>query len=176
MASISVSVANGLGRHFSYLSMEQAEAIALWAWLCQIFWMITAILIRTSVALFLLRIFEVVKIWRRCLFAVICLNVGLGVLGLVVLLAECQPIAMVWNLSGQGTCWPVVVLHIYDCINGGIIQLRYLLATAITDLLEVVSILCDATLATLPVVMLWRAQMNRQTKFNVCSLMALGWL
>lgn len=131
MATIGVSVTNGLGRHLYYLSIEQLEVIFKWVWLGQIFWTATATFTRVSVALFLLRMFQVVKIWRWSLYALACMTLASGIFGLVFLLAAGQPIAANWDLLVQATCWPSVkvIAVTYDYISGGICSARHLSAS-----------------------------------------------
>ena len=38
------------------------------------------------------------------------------------------------------------------------------------------SVLCDWTLATLPIVFMWNIQMRLRLKFGICALMGLGYL
>ncbi|MCJ1251823.1 hypothetical protein MMC30_009061 [Trapelia coarctata] len=157
MACLGLGVANGVGRHLSYLSTGQAEAVAKWLLFGEVFWMATGTFTRISVAVFLLRIFKIMKLWRWGLYALISVTLVSGIFGLVIRLARCQPFALNWDRTIPGTCWPIMVLHVYGYLNGGL------------------SIFCDGTLASLPVVILWRIQMSCRTKIAVCSLMGMGW-
>ena len=42
--------------------------------------------------------------------------------------------------------------------------------------MEVVSVVCDWTLASLPILCMWNVQMRPNVKIGICILMALGFL
>ncbi|KAI9687676.1 MAG: hypothetical protein M1820_010395 [Bogoriella megaspora] len=154
MALQVVQVQHGNGRHRWYLTPKQYQDINMYGWYAQVLLFITNALLKTSICLLLLRIQNTKKM-RYLLYG---MATGVWLTNLepvIVLLAECNPVATYWR-SSAGKCWnpKIRIYSIYMTIGYGIVS--------------------DLTLALLPIVILRNIQVSLRNKIAICGLMALG--
>ena len=118
----------------------------------------STIFARTSVALFVIRLFAVTQGVRRLLYSYTAfMIISLAVTGSLVF-APCTPAEALWNptLAPTARCWSPIARKFIDYYNGA------------------VGILSDFLLAMLPAYFLNRLQMQPRLKFALASLMAVG--
>ncbi|KAJ4364161.1 hypothetical protein N0V83_009616 [Neocucurbitaria cava] len=138
-----------------YLSDAQSAfrhaAIAqpIWAW--------AMAAVKTSFALMLLRIEQSVRL-RRFLWAMIVIQVILGVYNTLTILLQCVPFYKAWDLVGSvpGTCWARRAQSIS------------------TICVSVLNILTDFALALMPISFLRKIQRPVRERISVGALMGLG--
>ncbi|MCJ1476866.1 hypothetical protein MMC13_005535 [Lambiella insularis] len=155
MALVIVQVSYGFGRHKYYLTSHQLQEFQKYSfgeWL-QTFW--TLGFTKISICLFLLRI-TISKAFIRPLQAAIVILVLSNIILTVLWIVQCNPVALAWDLTQQGTCFSVV--QIDDII----------LAQA------VISIVSDFFLAAFPILILRKVQISIRVKIALCALMGLG--
>ncbi|KAF2760376.1 hypothetical protein EJ05DRAFT_498333 [Pseudovirgaria hyperparasitica] len=144
----------GYGRHRWYLTTGQQEKVNMYGFYGQVLLFITLCLLKWSICILLLRI----KSTRTLKCIVYPLIAGLfltNLLCVVVLLAECSPVATFWR-PAAGSCWPAKVR-----INSIWLQASY-------------SVFSDFVCSLLPIYLLHNLNMPLRTKAAVCGLMAMG--
>ncbi|CAO2649944.1 Nn.00g012360.m01.CDS01 [Neocucurbitaria sp. VM-36] len=126
-----------------------AIAQPIWAW--------AMAAIKTSFALMLLRIEQSIKL-RRFLWAMIAIQVILGVYNTLTIFLQCVPFYKAWDLVGSvpGTCWARRVQSIS------------------TICVSVLNILTDFALALMPISFLRKIQRPVRERIIVGALMGLG--
>lgn len=115
------------------------------------------ILSKLSIAIFLARI-VVAKIYRWILYATMVISVVTGLGFFFVMLFQCQPVEYFWERKPgvDGQCMPVDVIIIVTYVYSGL------------------NILCDFTLALLPVTIVWSLHMPLKMKLATFSLLSMG--
>ncbi|KAI9691753.1 MAG: hypothetical protein M1822_007825 [Bathelium mastoideum] len=154
MALQVVQVEHGNGRHRWYITPRQYRDNNMYGWYAQVLLFVTNALLKTSICLLILRIQNTKKL-RYLLYGMMG---GLWLVGLepvLVLLAECDPVATYWRGSG-GKCWDprVRIYSIYFNIAYGIIS--------------------DLTCSLLPIVILRKIKVSLKDKIAICGLMSIG--
>jgi hypothetical protein len=150
----------GTGKHTSELTAD-GVAIALRAWyLCEVLYAPISALIRTSIALFLLRL-VVVKwhIWIIRINLVVIWVISLVYFFLMTL--QCRPPSYFWEGPSQKPG------AIGSCMDHNIVP------TA-TVAHSIISAMSDWVLGLLPVAILWNVTLNRRTKAGVALLLSMG--
>ena len=178
-----LEVKYGVGRHQYYLNLnphlleQESNAIA-WAFISETVFVVSVLFTRISICLFLLRIFGTKKVWRWGLYSIIAFVIITGLPAGIVVLLQCPPTRRMRQPSQPGTCWrPEVGLGV-GYFNGGASP-RLLFSRVMRKLLmssEAASVLCDWTLATLPIAFMWNIQMSIRIKVGICVLMSMGFL
>ncbi|KAK3394833.1 integral membrane protein [Podospora didyma] len=138
----------------------EAESIALRAWfLCEVIYAPLSALIRTSIALFLLRI-VISRIQRYFIYANFVVIWILSTVYFFILLLQCSPVSYFYEqaLEKPGSC---VSLDIVP---------RATIAHS------VVSAVIDIGLALLPIAILWHVRLNKRTKYGIALLLSMGLL
>lgn len=148
---------NGVGRHSYYLSPEQiVRAVEFETW-SNFLISIGNLFLRLSVASMLFQLIASNKRWRFSLYGIIAFITVTNVTSAIIILTWCRPTKKIWNLTVPGECWSGdAAKWVAVYLNG------------------VPAILCDTTLALIPVVFLWKVQINIRTKVGICCLMGLG--
>ncbi|MCJ1386029.1 hypothetical protein MMC17_009154 [Xylographa soralifera] len=152
------TAALGLGRHLGCYSLESAITAGKLQYIAEVLEIFSTIFTRTSVALFVIRLFAVTKRLRRLLYAYTgFMIISLAVTGGLVF-GQCTPDEALWNpgLALTAKCWSPTVRDFIDYYNGA------------------VSILSDLLLALLPAYFLNKLQMRTRLKLALASLMAFG--
>lgn len=148
----------GLGRHLGCYSLESAITAAKLQYVAEVLEIFSTIFARTSVALFVIRLFAITERLRRLLYSyTIFMVISLAVTGSLVF-GQCTPVGALWNpeLLPTAKCWSPTVRNFIDYYNGA------------------VSILSDLLLALLPAYFLNKLQMQARLKLGLASLMAVG--
>jgi hypothetical protein len=152
-------IAGGTGEHTSTLTAEGAS-IALEAWyICEVLYPPISALIRSSIAIFLLRIAQM-KVHKYIIYANLVVIWLLSITYFVLLLVQCTPPSYFWQqVLGQPG----------HCVDKAVIP-------SVTIAHSVISATSDFILAALPVAMLWSVQLNKRTKLGIAVLLSLGLL
>jgi len=99
----------------------------------------------------------VVRVHSWILYGVMALSSAVGIVFLFFTIFQCRAVACFWNRLLTGC----------KCINTdtllGIVYMYSGVATA-----------CDFTLGSLPIFMIWRLQMDRQTKLAVSGILGIA--
>ncbi|KAI1841693.1 hypothetical protein JX265_006242 [Neoarthrinium moseri] len=150
----------GTGKHTSELTLD-GVAIALRGWyLCEVLYAPLSGIIRTSIAIFLLRL--VVKPWQ-----IWVIRVNLGIIWVTSLVYfflmtfQCVPPSYFWEgpsrqAGSAGTCMDNNVVPIATIVHSA------------------VSAVSDWMLGLLPIAMLWNVSINRRTKVSIAILLSMG--
>ncbi|KAL2005112.1 hypothetical protein VTN00DRAFT_2962 [Thermoascus crustaceus] len=150
-------VAHGTGRHLWDLTQENAEKALEYWFFCELFYVISACLLKVSIGLFLLRIaVKTPHVWILRLFMVGTVIFGMFY-GFVVLF-QCKPVDAWWTLERHGCMDPIIIVN----------------ATYAASALNAVA---DWTFGTLPIFIVWGLNMNKRTKkiaVGVLSFAAIG--
>ena len=152
-----LEVTFGFGTREAYLTPHQIiefQKYTYGEWIQTFF---TLMWTKVSICLFLMRIPHSNRYRRPLQWAVAFLLFSNVVLAMMWIL-QCQPIRATWDNSGDGGCFNHEVL----C---GII-----LAQAI------ISLVSDFSFAVLPILLLWRVQIDFKTKIGLWLLMCLGFI
>lgn len=149
----------GTGRHVHDIP-EQDIPKALYYWfLCELFYAITTLFVRISIALFLLRIC-VKPIHKRIVYGTVAMVTVFTIFYFFLVLFQCWPVSYFW---GQ-----------YEGMKGTCIDPATVPNASIAH--SAVSFAADWVLGLLPVALIWDLKMNTRTKVSVGVLMSLGLL
>ena len=178
MALQVAQVQHGNGRHRWYITPEQYQDVNMYGWYAQVLLFITNALLKTSILLLILRIQNTKKM-RYFIYAMLT---GLWIVGIepvLILLAECDPVATFWR-SSAGKCWnpKVRIYSIYFNI-GMLFQCLLSFApfvspAALSNAVSAYGIVTDLTCSLLPILILRNIQVSRRDKFAICGLMSIG--
>ncbi|EFQ26927.1 uncharacterized protein GLRG_02098 [Colletotrichum graminicola M1.001] len=145
----------GTGRHHKDLSKENiSEALELWWW-CYLFYCMSMVISKMSIAFFLMRI-TTQKIHRWVVYIAMLSTVISGVLFFFVTLFQCQPVSFFWNKDQAGSCININI----------VIGLAYSYSAS--------SVISDFAFAILPAFIVWNLQVPTQTKFALIPLLMMG--
>ncbi|PLB48610.1 hypothetical protein P170DRAFT_382888 [Aspergillus steynii IBT 23096] len=131
-----------------------------WAMLCfyfgQVFYVVTCVLARLSIALSLLRL-TVERIHSLMLYIITALSIMAGLIFFFFTVFQCQPVHYFWNrIDTPGRC------------------LNMDLLLGIVYMYSAVAAICDFTIGLLPAFMVWKLKMNQRTKVAVAGLLGIG--
>lgn len=152
--------AGGTGKHTEDLTPEGIE-VALRAWyLCEVIYAPLSALIRTSIAVFILRL--ATKSWQKW---IIWVNIAIiwltSVVYFFLMTLQCLPSNYFW----QG---PVAVPGVTgSCMDHDVVPIATIVHSS-------VSAVSDWVLGLLPVAMLWKVNINRRTKISIAILLGMG--
>lgn len=152
-------VSGGLGKQTSLLTLDETPS-GLKAWyICEVLYAPTSAMVRTSVALFLLRIAnQPIHKW------IIRANLGLIYIISIVFLSiatfQCSPPGYFYGqaLGESGSCMGINAVP------------------DVTIAHSAIGAACDLVFATLPIAMLWKVQLNKRTKAVVALLLGMGFV
>lgn len=134
------------------------RAIYFW-WLCELFYTITTVFVRLSIAVFLLQ-FHTKPIQKYIIYGTLSMVITFSTSYLFLRIFQCHPVSDFWNdhRGIKGSCINPAVVS-----NSGIAQ-------------SVVSCTADWVLGLLPIALIWHFQLNFRTKVSIAGLVALGLL
>ncbi|KAL8739161.1 MAG: hypothetical protein Q9181_000190 [Wetmoreana brouardii] len=156
MGMEAASIHYGIGEHSIYIEPAHAIQAAKWSRIGQMPWVLSTMLTKISISIFLYRIFALNKKSKRALYPINILNLIGNLASFTTILSQCSPPDKLWEPNIPGSCWnPKTQLDI------GVFQ-------------GAVSAFCDFALAFLPVVLLWNVQIKKHVKIGICILMGLG--
>lgn len=146
-------ISAGLGKHAPAVPLETAITFAKWLFASQFVYVALIAMIKTSVILMYLRIFpsENFRIYAFILQAVV---IAWAIAICFVAIFQCSPIEKAW--LGQ-----LVEGH---CIDIG----ASFIGNAVPNIITDIAILC------LPIVQVWKLQMNLTQRLSICFVFLLG--
>ncbi|GES59683.1 putative integral membrane protein [Aspergillus terreus] len=153
-----VGATYGIGQKNAwFLERPNNLHIALFSWwLGQIFYILTCVVAKTSIALTLLRI-TVVRTHAIILYIATTFNIIVGLLFFFFTIFQCKPIDFFWHrMTEHGSCLDPDIL------------------IGIAYLYTVVAAVNDFTIGLLPIFMIWNLQMRPRTKFSLAVILGLG--
>ncbi|WYZ40849.1 hypothetical protein EsH8_IV_001190 [Colletotrichum jinshuiense] len=145
----------GTGKHFADIERENIhKALECW-WYCYLFYSLSMIVSKMSIAFFLLRITsQRLHVW--IIYVAMLFTVLSGLVFFFVALFQCQPLSFFWNKDQEGTCIDVNVV------------------IALAFLYSAFSVISDLTFAILPVYLVWKLQLRKGTKIVLTPLLIMG--
>ncbi|KAL4809962.1 hypothetical protein BDV18DRAFT_150402 [Aspergillus unguis] len=151
----------GLGRRMADFKelpdfTHELETALFWWWLGQTSYIITCVVAKVSIALALLRL-TVTKTHKFLLWGVIGVSIIVGLAFWFILMLQCSPVDYFWHrLTTTG-----------ECINTDyILDIAYLYSVTAT--------ICDFILGLLPIALVWKLQMNQETKAALAGILSMG--
>lgn len=146
-------IGNGLGKHAPAVPLDMAITFAKWLFASQFVYVAVIAMIKTSVILMYLRIFPS-KNFR--VYAYIL-----------------QGIVVAWAIAiaftGLFQCTPIKKAWLGELVEGHCINVAAsFIGNAVPNIITDIAILC------LPVVQVWKLQMNPTQKISVCLVFLLG--
>lgn len=129
-------------------------------WLCELFYTLTTVLLRCSVAVFLLRICER-KTQKWIIYGTMIIVVVFSTFYFLLAIFQCSPVDYFWNQYIQGT--------IGTCIDPKVFPDATFAHSAI-------SATADWILGLLPIWVIWNLKMNVRTKVSVGIVLSFGLL
>jgi hypothetical protein len=129
-------------------------------WLCEIAYCFSSIACKVSVCIFLMRI-TVKRLHIWILYLVMVLTVITGLIFMFIMLLQCKPLEYFWTRTAfdptiQGTCVSIEI----------VITMTYVYSAF--------SALCDFTVGILPIFIVRKLHMRRQTKVAVIGILSMA--
>jgi hypothetical protein len=149
----------GIGGHIAANPQEDTVQAMLFWWLCELFYTITTMLIRLSIAVFLLRIIAK-PLYKWIVYGTIGMVLGFSTFYLFLLIFQCYPINFFWGQHTGGEGW---------CINPAAVPGASIAHSA-------VSFTADWILAILPIALVRHLQLSIWIKASVAGVLSLGLL
>lgn len=151
----------GSGKHVTDPTLTLEETyIGLKGWyICEVMYAPTGALVRTSVALFLLRVARE-RIHRWILWVDLAVYWSVSIMFLFVVMFQCEPLSYFYDqvLGAKGKCLPSDIVPNVTFVHSAF------------------GALCDLVFAALPIAMLWDVQLNKRTKAVVALLLGMGFV
>lgn len=138
---------------------DRITAMRYW-WLCEIAYCFASVGCKISVCIFLMRItIRPLHIW--ILYTVMALTVIAGLIFMFLMLLQCRPLEYFWTKLAYdpniiGTCMDMKIIVI------------------MTYIYSVVAALCDFTVGILPIFLVRKLHMKRQTKIAVMGILSMA--
>lgn len=149
----------GTGRRIPDIPEEDIPKALYYWWLCELFYTITTVFIRLSIAVFLLRIC-IKPIHKYIIHGTLLMVITFSTFYLFLVIFQCSQVNFFWDQ--------------YRGANGSCINPAAVPDASIAH--SAVSFTADWILGLLPIAMLWHLQMNTRTKVSVAAILAMGLL
>jgi hypothetical protein len=102
-----MSVINGYGQHYNYLSPQQLTNFAKWNLVAEAVWLWDITLVKISVSFMFLRVIRAL-VWKRTLAVLIYASLFCVIITAIVTTAlqytACKPLRIIWDRNAHGTC------------------------------------------------------------------------
>ena len=111
----------GIGRHQYYVLLTPGllSEITKLTFIAEVLIIFSVMFVRSSVAIFLFRIFGHRKSWKLMLYSVMFWILLSWVTALIFVFATCNPIKKVWEPLSPGVCWDAKTQLITGAYIGG---------------------------------------------------------
>jgi len=150
-------VANGGGRHQYYLTKMQGQKVLQYNTLFAICNVPCVCLVKVAILLFIYRLQNSKRIaYFIHVLLFLTITVGLGTFLLMVF--QCVPLNALWDHTVEGSC-----ISREDYGDVSVAQ-------------GVIYSVLDLFITSLPVIILWKVQIDKRTKIGICVLLGLGLL
>lgn len=155
MGIIIPEVMNGAGRHSAHLDPAKATIGLKLNFITQPIYLWAITTVKTSIALFLLRIAPN-KFYKKLLWGISAFLIIYTAVCFMTIVFQCKNLAVLWDFGVNTTCWTATTLRGLGYTNSSL------------------NIFTDVLFAVLPVPMLWNVQINPRTKVSLICIMGLG--
>lgn len=147
----------GTGRHVDDIPLQDMSKALYYWFLCELFYTTTTVLVRLSVAIFLLRIC-ITPVHRYIVYGTMISIILFSIAYFFMILFQCHPVSFFWNQYNgmQGSC------------------IGYWIVPDASIAHSAISATCDWILGLLPLALIWHLQVNKRTKFSIGVVLALG--
>ncbi|KAI5358157.1 hypothetical protein Slin15195_G064840 [Septoria linicola] len=151
--------ANANGRHIQCITPDEYQLFAKWQYVHSLVVMWGVILVKISIALFLMRLAPPGKKWKAFLWATIVFLICFMLACTGTLVFQCWPIKAAWTfaLGDSASCFSNDTFSAIGLTNSSI--------NCATDFL----------LAALPIPVIIKLQVNRRTKITLAVILSLGY-
>ena len=124
LAVTGVGVHAGIGRHQYYLTLsvhgrEGLGQARKWTLIGETLLLLSAVFTKTSIGVFLLRLFQPKRLSRWTVWIIVVLATANGVSSAILVLAQCRPAQKLWAPELPGKCWSHRVGTKVGYFNGG---------------------------------------------------------
>ncbi|KAF2768960.1 hypothetical protein EJ03DRAFT_111465 [Teratosphaeria nubilosa] len=151
----------GIGRHIVCADPAVLTMKSHWSFFHNLWPMFGLVLVKISIALFLLRLAPR-SIWRKCLWGIIGFLVAFGLAAAFTLIFGCHPIAAFWNWSlfadPRTACFSVKTIDGLALFN------------------SIVTIVTDLFFAIAPIFVVIRLHVDLRTKTSLAIVLGLGFV
>lgn len=164
----------GLGKHIECIGAARANATVQWSIATQASHIACLGLVKISLCLCVLRVID--RVERRIasfLWVNIALVGAVHVAQLAMLLAECRPLNALWNPMIHGRCYSPDTAYTTTYIAFSKMSL-IVLGKGCLKFVAGLDALTDLVCSGIPILVIYRMQMNARTKAALCVLMGLG--
>lgn len=150
----------GTGHKLENLTVENRLTAMKYWWLCEIAYCFASVGCKISVCIFLMRItIRPLHIWT--LYTVMALTVIAGLVFMFLMLLQCRPLEYFWTKLAHdptiiGKCMDMKIIVIMTYIYSGF------------------AALCDFTVGILPIFLVRKLHMKRQTKIAVMGILSMA--
>lgn len=152
------SIPYGMGRHVSDIPTEDVPQGLMFWWLFELFYAITTVLLRCSIALFILRICSK-RIHKAIIYATTGVVIVFSIFYFFLVIFQCHPVNYYWTRfapNPEGTCIDAAIFPAASFAHSAI------------------SASADWVLGILPLWLIWDLKMNIRTKLSVGILLSFG--
>ncbi|KAJ4293126.1 hypothetical protein N0V90_008408 [Kalmusia sp. IMI 367209] len=146
----------GAGKHIDQIEDKNFQTAFKLNFVTQPIYLIAICVVKLSVGFFLLRI-AIVPLYRRIIQGIMIFMAFYTTACFFTVMFQCTNLAVQWDPSVEGTCWPSNVLKGLSYAN--------VACNITTDLLFAIVI---------PIPMLWQIQLNRRQKSSLICILGLG--
>src|SRR5690606_16747540 len=124
-------------------------------WFCYLFYALTMLAAKISIAIFLLRVvFSRMHKW--ILYAAMTISIIAGAVFFFVTLFQCSPISLFWDHYQDGTCLDPYIVVVLAFVY------------------SVFAIISDLTFVILPAFLVWNLSMDQRSKLALIPLLSMG--
>ncbi|KGO65691.1 hypothetical protein PITC_008070 [Penicillium italicum] len=150
----------GTGYKFKNLAVENRLIAMKYWWLCEIAYCFASVGCKISICIFLMRItIRRIHIW--ILYIVMVLAVIAGLIFMFLMLLQCKPLEYFWTRLAED-----------PAIKGRCIDMKIIVT--MTYVYSAFAALCDFTVGLLPVFLVHKLHMKRQTKIAVVGILGMA--
>lgn len=149
----------GTGKLTEVLTMEEIQE-GLFSWyVCEVIYAPTSAMVRTSVAIFLLRVANE-PIHRWIIWVNLAVIYIISAVFFFIVIFQCSPPSYFYDqVKGQQG----------SCVNLNVVP-------NVTIAHSAIGAACDLVFASLPIVMMWNVQLNKRTKAVIAFLLSMGFV
>lgn len=129
-------------------------------WLCEIAYCFSSVACKISVCIFIMRI-TIRRLHHWILYVVLFFNVASGLVFMFLMLLQCKPLQYFWTRTAfdpsiKGSCMDIQVI------------------ITMTYVYSVFAFLCDITVGVLPIFVVRKLNMRRNTKWAVVGILGMA--